>query len=58
MKCPCHFSVFDPEKSGQMVCGHATADLPRIHLKEEVRTGQIVATGITGHLYGRVANVL
>jgi arsenite oxidase small subunit len=58
IKCPCHFSVFDPEKSGQMVCGQATADLPRIHLKEDPLTGQIVAIGITGHLYGRVTNVL
>lgn len=58
MKCPCHFSVFDPEKAGQMVCGHATADLPRILLKEDTRTGQIVATGVSGLLYGRVANLL
>ena len=58
LKCPCHFSVFDPEKAGQMVCGHATADLPRIHLREDARTGQLVATGITGHLYGRVSNLL
>jgi arsenite oxidase small subunit len=58
MKCPCHFSVFDPEESGQMVCGHATADLPRIHLKEDARTGQLLATGITGLLYGRASNML
>ena len=31
-KCGCHFSMFDPENGGQMVCGQATEDLPRVVL--------------------------
>ena len=32
-KCPCHFSMFDAEKGGQMICGQATENLPRIVLR-------------------------
>ena len=28
-KCPCHFSMFDAELGGQMICGQATENLPR-----------------------------
>ena len=31
-KCGCHFSMFDAEKGGQIVCGQATENLPRIVL--------------------------
>ena len=57
-QCPCHFSVFDPENNGQMVCGQATENLPRIELSHDRKTGQIVATGVHGRLYGRVSNIL
>lgn len=57
-KCGCHYSMFDAEKSGQMIAGQATENLPRIRLSYDEKTGQISATGIDGMLYGRQANVL
>jgi len=57
-KCPCHFSIFDAEKSGQMVCGQATEDLPRIVLRYDSKSGQVSAVSIEGLLYGRQSNVL
>lgn len=57
-KCPCHFSVFDPEKSGQMVCGQATEDLPRIVLQYDAKTDAVSAIGVEGLIYGRQSNVL
>lgn len=57
-KCGCHFSVFDPENSGQMVCGQATEDLPRILLEYDARTDSVQAVAINGLLYGRQSNVL
>ena len=57
-QCPCHFSIFDPENNGQMVCGQATENLPRIELSHDTKTGHIIATGIQGRLYGRVSNIL
>ena len=57
-KCGCHFSIFDPENGGQMVCGQATEDLPRVMLDYDAKTDSIVAVGIDGLIYGRQANVL
>jgi arsenite oxidase small subunit len=57
-KCPCHFSIFDPEKSGQQVCGQATEALPHIELAYNDSDGSIRAVGIQGHLYGRLSNIL
>jgi arsenite oxidase small subunit len=57
-KCGCHFSVFDPEMGGQMVCGQATEDLPRVKLHYDAKTDTVTATGIDGLIYGRQANVL
>jgi len=57
-KCGCHFSQFDAEKSGQMICGQATENLPRIQLQYNSRTDSITAVGIEGLLYGRQSNVL
>ena len=57
-KCGCHFSMFDAEKEGQMICGQATEDLPRVTLEYDDKSGHIVAVGIDGLLYGRQANVL
>ena len=42
--CPCHFSVFDPLRSGEAVFGKARAPLPRVRL--EVRGSDLWATGI------------
>ncbi len=58
LKCPCHFSVFDPENGGQMVCGQATENLPQIELSYDTRNGRITAIGVRGPLYGRVSNLL
>jgi arsenite oxidase small subunit len=55
-KCPCHFSQFDPEIAGQMICGQATENLPQITLNVG-SDGSIVATGVQGLIYGRQANV-
>ena len=57
-KCPCHFSIFDSEKAGQMVIGQATEDLPRILLSYSEDTGDIKAVGVSGLIFGRQANIL
>jgi arsenite oxidase small subunit len=57
-KCGCHFSIFDPENGGQMVCGQATEDLPRVMLDYDAKTDSVSAVGIDGLIYGRQANVL
>lgn len=57
-KCGCHFSIFDPEQQGQMVCGQATEDLPRVLLEYDARTDTVTAVGIDGLLYGRQSNIL
>ncbi len=57
-KCPCHFSIFDAEKAGQMVCGQATEDLPRIVLRHDAKSGNVTAVSVDGLIYGRQSNVL
>ncbi len=57
-KCPCHFSVFDSEKKGQMVTGQATENLPRIRLEYDKKTDTVTAVGVDGLIYGRQANIL
>ena len=57
-KCPCHFSMFDAEKGGQMICGQATENLPRVHLEYDASAGTVAAVGVEGLIYGRQANVL
>jgi len=57
-KCGCHFSIFDPENGGQMVCGQATEDLPRVMLSYDAKSDSLAATGIEGLIYGRQANIL
>jgi arsenite oxidase small subunit len=57
-KCPCHFSVFDAEKSGEMVCGQATENLPRIVLKYNDKDDSVTAVAVVGLLYGRQSNIL
>lgn len=57
-RCPCHFSQFDSEKSGQMVIGQATENLPRIRLAYDEKTHAISAVGVEGLIYGRQANIL
>lgn len=57
-KCPCHFSIFDADKKGQMVCGQATENLPRIVLNYDAKTGAVRAVAVDGLIYGRQANIL
>ena len=57
-KCACHFSVFDAEQQGQMVCGQATENLPRIILRYDAASGTVSAIAIDGLLYGRQSNLL
>lgn len=57
-RCPCHFSMFDAELSGQMVCGQATVDLPEIILEYDEASDRISAVGVRGLIYGRSANIL
>ena len=57
-KCGCHFSIFDPENNGQMVCGQATEDLPQVMLEYDANTDSVRAVAINGLLYGRQSNVL
>ena len=42
--CPCHLSVFDPQRAGQAVSGPAIEPLPRVRLELDADT--VVATGI------------
>jgi arsenite oxidase small subunit len=57
-KCPCHYSVFDSEKEGQMVTGQATENLPSILLAYDNRDGSVSAIGVDGLIYGRQSNIL
>lgn len=57
-KCGCHFSMFDPENGGQMVCGQATENLPRIRLEYDAKTDSVQAVGVDGLIYGRQSNIL
>ena len=56
-KCPCHFSIFDPDMKGQMVDGQATENLPRIVLDYNKQDGTVAAVGVEGLIYGRQANI-
>ncbi len=57
-KCPCHYSTFDAEMAGQMVCGQATEDLPRIVLQYDAADDSVQAVAVDGLIYGRQANIL
>ena len=57
-KCPCHFSVFDPELEGQMICGQATENLPRIVLEYNTSNDSVTAVAVDGLIYGRQSNIL
>ena len=55
--CACHFSMFDAEKGGQMICGQATENLPRIVLEYNDKTDTVTAVAVDGLIYGRQANI-
>jgi arsenite oxidase small subunit len=48
--------VYDPERSGQLVIGHATTNLPRIVLAYDPTSDEIKATGVQGLIFGRFDN--
>lgn len=56
--CPCHFSTFDAEMAGQMVCGQATEDLPQIVLQYNAKDDTVTAVAVNGLIYGRQSNIL
>jgi arsenite oxidase small subunit len=57
-RCGCHYSVFDAELAGQMVCGQATENLPQVTLRYNEKNGTIAAVAVDGLIYGRQSNVL
>lgn len=57
-KCPCHFSIFDPENIGQMVSGQATENLPSIVLEYNPKDDSVRAVAVEGLIYGRQSNLL
>lgn len=54
--CPCHWSTFDPAKSGQMVIGQASQPLPQIKLR--IEGNSVFAVGVEGLIFGRHTNML
>jgi arsenite oxidase small subunit len=56
--CGCHFSMFDAEKAGQMICGQATENLPLIVLEYNAQTDTVSAVAVDGLIYGRQSNIL
>ncbi|MDQ7728296.1 arsenate reductase (azurin) small subunit [Halomonas sp. SpR8] len=57
-KCPCHYSIFDPDNMGQMVIGQATENLPRVILEYDDTEDALMAVSIDGLIYGRQANII
>mgnify|MGYP000179710431 CR=1 FL=1 len=57
-KCPCHYSTFDAEQTGQMVTGQATENLPQIVLEHNPKDDSVKAVGVDGLIYGRQSNIL
>jgi len=57
-RCGCHYSVFDAEMGGQMVCGQATENLPQITLQYHEKTDTVTAVSVNGLIYGRQSNLL
>ena len=55
--CPLHYATFDATKSGLIVIGQATDNLPQLELEVDAQ-GDIYAVGIKGLIYGRQANIL
>jgi len=57
-RCPCHYSTFDAELSGQMICGQATENLPQVVLQYDAKSDTVTAVAVEGLIYGRQANIL
>ena len=54
--CPCHWSTFDPSKSGQMVIGQASQPLAQIKLR--IDGNAVFAVCVEGLIFGRHTNML
>lgn len=57
-KCSCHYSTFDAEMGGQMICGQATENLPQIVLEYNAKNDSVAAVAVKGLIHGRQSNVL
>lgn len=57
-RCPCHFTIYDAEQAGQMVCGQATQNLPQIVLEHDEKSDEVRAVAVRGLLYGRQSNLV
>ena len=57
-RCGCHFSTFDAEMGGQMICGQATENLPQVVLEYNDKNDSVTAVAIEGLIYGRQSNLL
>lgn len=51
--CPCHYSMYDPAKNGQVYQGLAADYLPQIHLAIDATSGDIYAERMSGLIWGR-----
>lgn len=58
LKCSCHFTMFDPEKAGQMITGQATANLAQVVLEYRASDDVVHAVAVRGLIYGRQSNVM
>ena len=58
LNCPGHYSVYDVEKGGLEVWGHAAQNLAQFKLRVDANTGDIFAEGIDELIYGRTDNIL
>lgn len=58
LNCPGHYSVYDVEKGGLQVWGHAAQNLAQFRLRVDASTGDIYAEGVDELIYGRTGNVL
>ena len=55
--CPCHKSMFDPAKNGQVYQGLATEYLPHIELSID-SAGDLYAERVVGMIWGRPRNLM
>ncbi len=58
LNCPGHYSVYDVEKGGLQIWGHAAQNLAQFRLRVDANTGDIFAEGVDELIYGRTGNVL
>jgi arsenite oxidase small subunit len=58
LNCPGHYSVYDVEKGGLEVWGHAAQNLAQFRLRVDSSSGDIYADGVDELIYGRTGNVL